>query len=438
NDYDSSPWDPEDKAYLFIVTYDFVKKHEDIYSAYVTISYTDGLKSNAEIIDINFEKINKLSGINFSNDMLLSVLEYCGFSIKGSSANGATISIPTYKTDVTRQADVVEEILRTYGYHHIPLNEKTGMSFSSHTPDRKPAMQFKISHHLSSVGFFEMINNSLVSSSHSAAVDETIKVLNPLSKELDILRPDMIASTLNTICYNINRKNHNLKLFEFGKTYLQHDGKLTETNNLVIAMTGMVNEPNWHKSEKESSLFYLKSVAEKAIELVMPRISSHLSWVQDSHTMLSSYTNIMQRQSAFGYIGSVKKNVLKQFDISQPVFIAVLNMDVLLEKSLSHKTAIKLPQPFPEVKRDLSLMLDQTINFSDLRDLALKQERKLLRQVDIFDVYEGEKIEAGKKSYALSFTLADDEATLTDKQIESVMQKIEKAFEKNLGAVIRK
>jgi phenylalanyl-tRNA synthetase beta chain len=391
-----------------------------------------------QIIDINFEKINKLSGINFSNDMLLSVLECCGFSIKSSSTIGATISIPTYKTDVTRQADVVEEILRTYGYHHIPLNEKTGMSFSSHTPDRKPAMQFKISHHLSSVGFFEMINNSLVSSSHSAAVDETIKVLNPLSKELDILRPDMIASTLNTICYNINRKNHNLKLFEFGKTYLQHDGKLTETNNLVIAMTGMVNEPNWHKSEKESSLFYLKSVAEKAIELVMPRISSHLSWVQDSHTMLSSYTNIMQRQSAFGYIGSVKKNVLKQFDISQPVFIAVLNMDVLLEKSLSHKTAIKLPQPFPEVKRDLSLMLDQTINFSDLRDLALKQERKLLRQVDIFDVYEGEKIEAGKKSYALSFTLADDEATLTDKQIESVMQKIEKAFEKNLGAVIRK
>lgn len=390
------------------------------------------------IIDVNFEKINKLSGINFSNDMLLSVLEFCGFGIKSSDANGATISIPTYKTDVTRQADVVEEILRTYGYHHIPLNEKTGLSFSSHTPDRKPALQYKISQHLSAIGFFEMINNSLVSSSHSVTGDEAVKVLNPLSKELDILRPDMLASTLSTISYNINRKNSNLRLFEFGKTYLQHEEKLSETNNLVVAMTGMVNEPNWHKSERESSLFYIKSVAEKAIELVMPRMTSHLNWVQDSHALFSTYTNIMQRQSTLGFIGSVKKQMLKKFDIAQPVYIAELNMDVLLEKSLSHKTVIKLPQPFPEVKRDLSLMLDQKINYADLRDLALKQEKKLLKQVDIFDVYEGEKIEAGKKSYALSFTLADDDATLTEKQIESVMQKIEKAFEKNLGAVIRK
>lgn len=391
--------------------------------------------------EISYDAVRKLSGLNITNTMTDEILQYCGMTLLNKSDDKVLISVPTYKTDVTRQADVVEEILRTYGYHHIPVNEKFGMAISNHKADIKPALQKKISHYLTAQGFFEIINNSLSSLALAQKYNPEItpvKILNPLSNELDILRTDLLFSMLGTMQYNNNRKQQNLKLFEFGKTYFHSEGKNNETNKLAIAVTGNLHESDWHKQDRESNLFYLKSIVLDTLIQIAPVPSDFLKWVMAEHAVFSSYASLQNRQSNIGYMGMLKKNFLRQFDISHPVFYAELDMDLLIKRAAQYKHRIKPAPRFPEVKRDLSMLLDAQVQYADMKELALKQEKKLLRDVSIFDVYQGDKIEAGKKSYALSFILRDDEATLTDKQIDIIMQKIETAFEKNLGAVIRK
>ncbi|MCB0849905.1 MAG: phenylalanine--tRNA ligase subunit beta, partial [Bacteroidetes bacterium] len=203
-------------------------------------------------------------------------------------------------------------------------------------------------------------------------------------------------------------------------------------------VTGNLHESDWHKQDRESNLFYLKSIVLDTLIQIAPVPSDFLKWVMAEHAVFSSYASLQNRQSNIGYMGMLKKNFLRQFDISHPVFYAELDMDLLIKRAAQYKHRIKPAPRFPEVKRDLSMLLDAQVQYADMKELALKQEKKLLRDVSIFDVYQGDKIEAGKKSYALSFILRDDEATLTDKQIDIIMQKIETAFEKNLGAVIRK
>jgi phenylalanyl-tRNA synthetase beta chain len=391
--------------------------------------------------EINYDAVRKLSGLEITNTTIDGILQYCGMTILDKSDSKILISVPTYKTDVTRQADVVEEILRTYGYHHIPVNEKFGMAISTHQADIKPSLQKKISHYLTANGFYEIINNSLTSLALAQKYTPEIspvKILNPLSNELDILRTDLLFSMLGTMQYNSNRKQHNLKLFEFGKTYQQVEGKNKESDKLALAITGNLHETDWHKQDREANLFYLKSIVQDTLAQVAPVPSDFLKWVASDNPAFSTFATFQNRQNAIGYIGKLKKSMLRQYDINHPVYYAEIDVNMLLKRSSQYNLRIKPAPRFPEVKRDLSMLLDDKVQYADMKDLALKQEKKLLRDVSIFDVYQGDKIEAGKKSYALSFLLRDDEATLTDKQIDVIMQKIESAFEKNLGAIIRK
>ncbi len=391
---------------------------------------------------VSFKNIRSLSGINMADDTIAEIISNCGMNIISRSDDELVISVATYKTDVTREADVVEEILRTYGYHHIPFPDKINISFSTHKADTKLSMQKKISHYLAGNGFYEILKNSLTSSAHLQKFlpDETtaVKILNPLSNELDIMRTTLLFPALEAVQYNVNRKNANLRLFEFGKTYHKTETGFNELNKISIIATGDAHEPNWHKQNQKASFFLLKSFVENVTGLFAPGLNERLKLVPSENTLFADYAEVQVKQIAIGYIGSVKKAVLKNFDIANEVFYAELDMEAIIKRAATMKHDIAAAPKFPEVKRDLSMVLDANVKYSDIKELALKQDKKLLRDVSIFDVYEGDKIEQGKKSYALSFVLRDDESTLTDKQIDGVMAKLESVFEKNLGAVIRR
>jgi len=391
---------------------------------------------------VSFKNIRSLSGIDMADDTIAEIISNCGMNIISRSDDELVISVATYKTDVTREADVVEEILRTYGYHHIPFPDKINISFSTHKADTKLSMQKKISHYLAGNGFYEILKNSLTSSAHLQKFlpeeNSAVKILNPLSNELDIMRTTLLFPALEAVQYNVNRKNANLRLFEFGKTYHKTEAGFNELNKISIIATGDAHEPNWHKQNQKASFFLLKSFVENVAGLFAPGLNERLKLVPSENTLFADYAEVQVKQIAIGYIGSVKKAVLKNFDIANEVFYAELDMEAIMKRASTMKHDIAAAPKFPEVKRDLSMVLDANVKYSDIKELALKQDKKLLRDVSIFDVYEGDKIEQGKKSYALSFVLRDDESTLTDKQIDGVMAKLESVFEKNLGAVIRR
>jgi phenylalanyl-tRNA synthetase beta chain len=392
-------------------------------------------------IEVSFEGIRRLSGISLADETIEEICIRCGMGIVDKTKTGLSLFIPSYKTDVVREADVVEEILRTYGYHHIPIPEKISFSFSTHNADAKPALQKKISHHLAANGFLEIMSNSLTSHAYVQKFmpdEPVVKILNPLSNALDILRPNMLFTALETLQYNSNRKNNSVRFYEFGKTYTATEKGAHEQHKIMLLVAGNLQEANWHKQENKATFFYLKSIIENTADLFASAMKDSFKWVEGEHPLFSMYAGIQSRKITLGLAGSVKKHILKHFDIAQDVFYAELNMDALINRASSMKSTIYPAPKFPEVRRDLSMVLDASVSYNDIKELAMKQDKKLLRSVSIFDVYQGENIEQGKKSYALSFVLRDDENTLTDTIIDQVMHKLEAAFVKNLGAVVRR
>jgi phenylalanyl-tRNA synthetase beta chain len=304
-------------------------------------------------------------------------------------------------------------------------------------------MQKKVSAYLSANGFFEILNNSLTHSAYNEKYNpeispEEVRILNPLSNELNVMRTSLLFSSLESLQYNVNRKSSNLKFFEFGKTYQKNKEKFIEENHLSIAVYGKRHDENWHKQNQSTSFYFLKSVIENVIAQFGKTGNHWLHFTNIEHSTHSLSLEISYNHKPIGTAGIIKQAVLKQFDLSEEVFYAELNTDALMKLPSHDDLKISEIPKFPEVKRDLSMVVSKDTNYIDIRNLAFQSEKKLLRTVNIFDVYEGEKIEQGKKSYALSFILRDDEKTLEDKQIDSVMNKLIQTFESKIGAIVRK
>ncbi len=391
---------------------------------------------------VSYQNVKKLSGIDFKHEVIKEVLENTGIKIESENEEGVQITVPAYKVDVKREADVVEEIVRIYGYDHIPLPDKFNFSFSTHRRDVKHQLQKNISLMLAANGFTEIFKNSLSNETYleKFSADEknnAVHILNPLSNELNILRTGLLFTSLEAIQYNVNRKSNDLKFFEFGKTYSKTEKGFNEQNKICLVATGNIHTENWHKQNNKSSLFFLKSVVENVIMQISKLDSHRLQWKQNENNLLLNFAEITFNRNAVGIIGSARKNILKHFDISQEVFFAELDFDALMRLA-NEKIKITEAPKFPEVKRDLSMILDTTVKYSDIRNLAFQSEKKLLKDVTIFDVYDGDKVTDGKKSYALSFVLRDDEKTLEDKNIDAVMNKLISVFETKIGAVVRK
>ncbi len=410
-------------------------------------------KIDRAVVEIDFERVERLIGKRIGRESILNILEYLEYVILKSDNNGASISVPCYRVDVTRECDIVEDILRIYGYNNVEIPQRMVASI---TPGRKPdpeSVKEGLSAFLAANGFHEIMNNSLTKGEYYSKLksfpeENLVKILNPLSSDLNSMRQTLLLSGLEVVSYNINRQSSDLKLFEIGNVYSYSpadEGDLSPALNLKSYKEGtkislIVTGPgvqSWRTSPDPASYFTLKG----QLELLLRRYGIEPADLEYSSAPSDIFSEglVYKTQSGkeIGVMGTISQTLLKRFGIKQQVFAAEISWDILFQLIKKQKVLFKEMPKFPEVKRDLALLLDEGVNFTDIRKSAFKVERKILKSVTLFDVYRGDKIPEGKKQYAISFVLQDSEKTLTDKYVEETMSKLLKNFETNFGAQLR-
>ncbi|TAH03548.1 MAG: phenylalanine--tRNA ligase subunit beta [Sphingobacteriales bacterium] len=386
-------------------------------------------------VELSYAHVQQLIGKNIPETEIKAIIQSLAIDIVVEDSQKLQLKIPTYRVDVTRDVDVIEEILRIYGYDNIEIPAKINASLNNISKPDKDTLQNHIADSLSANGFFEMLSNSLTKSSYPNNQNETIKILNPLSSDLDVMRQTLLYNGLEAISYNQNRKASDLKLYEFGKTYHLIDEKFKEINHLSLFITGNLQAENWQQKQTEVSFFNTKNW----VDGVLSRLGINNLITDDGANPHFAYSlQYKKGDKVLVEFGAVAKPILKSFGIDKPVFYANFNWDLVLKTVKNNKIFFQEISKFPAVRRDLSLLIDTDITFAQLHKIASKTEKSLLKTVNVFDVYVGDKLPEGKKSYALSFILQDDDKTLTDKQIDSVMQKLIFNLEKEAKAEVRK
>lgn len=387
---------------------------------------------------LTFDKINKLIGQEIPHDSIKSILASLEIKLNNVTESGLGLTIPSYRTDVTREVDVIEEILRVYGYNKIGFNEKFTASVASTSKYENHRLQNVVGDLLASRGFYEIMTNSLVPKAHNDLIDKeqgkVVSMLNPLSADLSVLRESMLFSGLETLVYNQNRRKQNLKFFEYGKTYTKQGETYKEQTHLSILVGGNQIENNWKVSAEPSDFFYLKGVLSALLNRL--GVTNTKEKTLRNH-LFSEGLEIYVGKTKLLEFGAVNKSILKMFDIKNSVFYADLNWDTIKNELTTNSIVYKEIPKFPEVNRDLALLLDENISFKEVHDLAFQTERNFLKNVKLFDVYVGDNLEKGKKSYAVSYTLQDSSKTLTDKQIDKIMSKLQHTYQTKLQAELR-
>jgi phenylalanyl-tRNA synthetase beta chain len=386
---------------------------------------------------LTFDKINSLIGEELDSGEIKAILTSLEIKVNNVSESGMGLTIPPYRVDVEREVDVIEEILRVYGYNNIKIDNKFNVSVANSSKFEDYKVQNIIANMLVSLGFYETMANSLTAdfSEYTSEIlnEQNIQILNPLSQDLSVMRQSLLFSGLENIRFNLNRKNDNLKLFEFGKTYFKSDSKINENKHLSVFVVGNRSEDNWIKSSEEAGFFYLKGIVDSILEKLDIEFQS---MPIDSDVISEGlvYNNDKKVLVRFGRLSS---SMTKKFDVSPDVLYADFNWDTVLKLSSKHQFKSQDIPKYPKVRRDFALLLHEDITFSQIQEIALKTDKKLLQEVNLFDVYQGENLPEGKKSYAVSFTFRDQFKTLTDKQVDKIMTKLQNQFEKELNAELR-
>lgn len=403
------------------------------------------------IVELSYTKVNSLIGKNIDKETVKSILTSLEIEIKEESDDKLILSIPTYRVDVLRDVDVIEDILRIYGYNNIEIGEslKSNLSYQTAT-DKGYDLQNLTSEQLTGDGFYEIMNNSLTKEAYytdlaTYPASQSVHLLNPLSNDLNVMRQTLLFGGLESIAYNRNRKSNDLKLYEFGNCYYFDAEKKDaekplkeyfEEFHLGLWLCGDTAGSSWARSTEKTSIYQLKAYVENIL-LRLGLAQGQYEYEQVSNDIYSVALIIKTRSRVLGSLGIVAKKLLKQTDINTEVYFAELNWDALMKETKKHKVTFAEISKYPQVKRDLALLLDKNILFEQIEKIAYKSEKKLLKEVNLFDVYEGKNLPEGKKSYAVNFVIQDDEKTLTDKQIDAIMQKIQKALEQELNAQLR-
>ncbi len=428
--------------------------------ATLLIKELGGGKITSEIIDVyphpvadfevgvKFANIDRLIGKSIGHETIKKILKSLEIKIIREDDESLLLHVPPYRVDVRREADIIEDILRIYGFNNIEIPAKVNSTLSYTEKPDDFRLKNKIADLLSDNGFNEIMNNSLTKASYfengnTYKPENTVMLFNPLSADLNAMRQSLLFGGLETIAYNVNRKNSSLRLYEFGKAYTFHPQEggnhlkqYKEEDRLALWITGGKSQVSWNSPEMESDFFNLKGYA----ELILTRLGIQSDSLNVEETAEDIYREGMTYALNGKHIvtlGILSHHVLKMTDIGQDVYYAEFSWENLL-KAVKNHTITFTPLPkFPAVKRDLALLLDKKITFKEVRDIAMRTEKHLLKSVALFDVYEGEKLGADKKSYAISFTLQDEEKTLTDKQIDKIMNKLMGTYKHLLGAEIR-
>lgn len=401
---------------------DFYPKKKDDYQVFLT-----------------YDKINKLIGEEIPEDTIKSIMASLDIRVKNVSESGMGLAIPFYRVDVQREVDVIEEILRVFGYNNINSKEKLNASIASTSKFEDYKLQNLIGDQLSSQGFYEILANSLttpdyIELSSDTREEEAVKIMNPLSTDLSVMRQSMLFPGLEAISYNSNRKKQHIKFFEFGKTYHQKETERIENKHLSLLITGNKTEDSWSLPSQPSNFYFLKATVENI--LLRLGISDTSSLPTQSDVFSEGLTLNVQDNKLVNF-GVVKKSITKHFDIKQEVLYADFEWSTILNLVPRKSILFKDIPKYPEVKRDFALLLDNKVSFKEVHDLAFETEKKLLKNINLFDVYTGKNLPEGKKSYAVSFTIQDTKNTLTDKQIDKIMTKLQTNYEKRLGAELR-
>lgn len=391
-------------------------------------------------ISVRFDKVNQIIGEVINPKIIKSIVSSLDIELIYSDEKMMELAVPTYRKDVVREVDIIEEILRIYGFNNILIPKQISSSISHSKTPNPVHLRNVVSQFLSNNGFNECINNSLTKSDYCQLIDElneqeTIEIINPLSQELNALRQSLLFSGLENVAHNLNRKSSDLSFYEFGKTYHLINGKQVERNKLTILACGNELQENWQKKNSSKDFYWIK----KYSELVLNRLgisplkgkNSSLSFLDDAYSFFSKKKPLCK----FGYVST---HLLKSFNIKVDVLYAEFDWDAILQCCQSENVTYAEFSKYPSVRRDLALLLNDDIEFETLKKLAFQTEFKLLRSINLFDVYEGEKLPEGKKSYALSFVLENKEKTLTDKEIDDTMNRLILAFEHKIKAKVRK
>lgn len=393
----------------------------------------DNLKLKTKDIYLRYNKIDSVTGQNIDKDVITQILSSLDFEIKNHNEEGLNIVAPYYRNDVYREIDVIEEILRVYGFNNIPVNSKISMIIPEIGKNKINKIESLISNNLIGIGFNEIINNSICSpDTNEKFKKQVVRLLNPQGIELSNLRASLIPNALETIKHNYNRQNKNLKLFEIGNTYSLDNETYIENKRLNIAVTGKIFDENWISKYSKNSFYYLKGVTENLLtQLNISNIRYEISNDELFEYKLDIYSN----KKHIGFIGEIISDYTQEFSLEQKIHILNLDLDQIKLKPLNikHQELSK----FPSSRRDLSMILNDDISFESIKDLAFKLENKILLDVNLFDEYKGKNIEDNKKSFAVSFTFNDSKKTLTDKVIDKIMEKLTEKYKTELGAVIR-
>ena len=388
---------------------------------------------------LNFDKTAKLIGQELPKETIKKILASLDIKVNSVTDAGLGLIIPSYRVDVQREVDVIEEILRVYGYNNINFTKKLNATVANSARTEDYKVQNIVATQLNSLGFHEMMANSLTSPdyvklSEMLKEEYNVMMLNPLSNDLSAMRQSLLFSGLEAVSYNINRRNGDLKLFEFGKTYHKLLSGYNEPKHLTLFVSGNRMAESWTTTEKPSDFFLFKGY----VDAVLNRLG--ICKIQNKPVASDVFAEgmaITNGNDILVEFGTVKKSILKHFDIKQEVFFADFNWNLIL-KLINNKIKFTDIPKYPEVRRDLALLVDNTVAFDSIYTIARQTEKGLLKNINLFDVYEGKNLPEGKKSYAVSFTLQDITKTLTDEQIDKIMNKLQKNLETEVGASLRK
>jgi phenylalanyl-tRNA synthetase beta chain len=391
-------------------------------------------------IPVSYMHVDRLIGQKIERKRIKQILELLEIRVKNETESGFLAVVKPYRVDVTREADIIEEVLRIYGFESIPLMENYQADFLAEHPEKdQNKLQYRVSEMFAGMGFSEILTNSLTKSAYAEKAafldqEKDVVILNKLSEDLGVLRQSLLFTGLEVLAHNINRRQRDLKLFEFGSVYRKSSNSYKEGKRLSIFLTGNSTRENWLKAVEEVSFPELYAVVESLLnKLNIPQPEVNIIESNPFAFGLELKVN----QQIIGTLGLVDNALAKLAEVRQDVYFAELDWGKLTKLGRS-QGAFQEISKFPEVRRDLSLVIDETLTFDQIRQIAVKSGGKLLKRISVFDMYKGDKLEAGKKAYALSFYLQDDQQTLTDKVIDKVMGKLMQTFEKNVGALIRK
>ena len=402
------------------------------------------------VFDFSLDRANTLIGKEIPEQTVRAILDALEVKILKEEDRVLTVAVPPYRVDVQREADLVEDVLRIYGYNNVEIPQAVHSTLSyAPRPDKNKLINIAADH-LAATGYTEIMSNSLTKASYyeglsSYKAEQCVKIMNPLSADLNVMRQTLLFNALEAVELNVNHRNADLKLFEMGNCYYFHPeveqgenplARYSESYRIGIAVTGLDAAPSWNQKAAKASFYTLRATVEKllrrfGIDLYTLRGESSQS---DLYSDAIAYT---QGPRTVVEMGIVAPEILRRFDMKQPVYFAEIDFDLIVRAAKKQRIAVEELSRFPEVKRDLALLVDKGVSFSELRNIAFATEKKLLKSVTLFDVYEGDKLPEGKKSYALGFTLEDKNQTLNDKMIEKAMANLQRQLEAKAGAQVR-